>query len=159
MEARKITFQLLKIIWAGIFVSVLVFSLLAAYFAQTGLQGLSSEKNILIAALAFITLASSAAGYIISGKKITAIAPGLPVEEKMSAFTAALIIRLACFEGPALFANVVVFLTGDSAALVIAGLMLLLIIMNFPSATKTGQLLNLTEDELSRLLKGDSAGS
>ncbi|MFZ5942300.1 MAG: hypothetical protein ACOYXB_17170 [Bacteroidota bacterium] len=154
MDKSKYTIQALQLIWSAIFASTLFLGLFLIYLGQEDLKPVSGDPNILVAVLAFFALLSPAAGYFISGKKISAIDARLSATDKIGAFSAALILRLASIEASAIFAVLVVFMTGDSIALVIAGLMLVLMILNFPSPSRIGNLLSLTDSELRQVRGG-----
>ncbi len=151
MSSSGITVQKLQLIWTILFVVSIAFLFAVIYLFNTEIKPLSSEQNLLTSIAAFIAIVNIIAGYLIFGKRIRSINAELPVDAKLSAYFVAFLIKISLSEISLLFTGVVLLLTGDSAALILSALVLVMMILSFPSASKIGLILSLSEEEINKV--------
>jgi len=80
-----------------------------------------------------IAAASVFAGFSISKLKLRSIVAESSIEEKLSAYRAALILRWAMIEGPCLFGLVIFVLSGANMAMAISLVLMCLLALNRPT--------------------------
>lgn len=102
---------------------------------------------IIFAAIAFF------AGISLFKKKVTALKDDLNIttKEKFEKYRSACIIQWALLEGACLFCGICFFLTGNYAFLALAGMLLLLFIMQAPSKDKMALQLGLSIADIDAL--------
>jgi len=150
MNNRVVNIQSLQIIWFGILAGALAFTLVTLIMTSGNIKPLDTiSNNVMTVLAAVLSLGSFLAGRLLYSKKIGNINMQDSVEKKMEAYAAAFITRLALVEGPTLFVIVVFLLSQDSILIILIALLLVVMIMYFPSATRIGSTLSLSENELS----------
>lgn len=127
----------LNILWLALIIGQLLFALVIIFIIYTGTVAPMPEMKeiFFIGALVLASLGIMTGNRIFKSRlEIAKQQPSLA--EKMNIYRAALIIKLALFEGPSLFAIIGYFLTGDIKILIPAALIVLLFMMSRPSKAK-----------------------
>jgi hypothetical protein len=86
--------------------------------------------------------------YKYAEKPIVQIKPGAALREKMAAFQTSLIMKVAAWEGIALFSCVVLLQFNYGAAIIFFLISIFGILSNYPSPSKFGLKLGLTQNEI-----------
>jgi len=92
--------------------------------------------TIFISIAVIISLCSVAASFVMFNKNVAAAKEKNNLKEMLNAYRAAVIMRYALMEGPALFAVIVYFLTGKFSILPLVGLILAIMVYAVPTRQK-----------------------
>lgn len=127
----------LNIVWLGLLAGQLLFALIVIFMIYSGTVAVVPGMQEIFFILALV---SAALGIMIGNRifksRLQIIKQQPSMQEKMTLYKAALITKLALFEGPSLFAIICYFITGDIKLLIPAGVIVLLFIMSRPSKEK-----------------------
>ena len=88
------------------------------------------------------------AAHLFHRKKTAHINPSLDPVKKMISFKASYFIKLATFEGLGLISLLSYLLSNDNTFLIVFGLFMVVLIINYPSASKVAEDLQTTPEEL-----------
>lgn len=89
--------------------------------------------------------------YILSNRKFDQIKKDDTLENRLTQYQAAFILRMAMFEGAALFSVVILLVTGYMGTLALFTICLALIAINYPTPDKIGRTLDLSDSDRSLL--------
>jgi hypothetical protein len=134
---KKDSIRILQIMF-GAFVMAQVAFLVVVRFINSGKAPTPTALNEY---LPLLVIALLLLGYFLFRRKIFAILsqPTMPIAEKMEAYRAASLLKWACFEGGALLALVVYFISGDLNLWYLAAAAILHFLIHFPSAARVAR--------------------
>ena len=124
------------IIWAGLFTGPLVFAVICYFLRATGqFTYVSTEEftRIMIYLVPFVIIAALVGSNFLYRKRLKSINNMTTPEEKLSYFRSVLIIRYALPEMAAFLALVAFLVSGDLRFMAGAGVLLVWIIVIFPT--------------------------
>jgi 4-hydroxybenzoate polyprenyltransferase len=149
MESKAKELKALQILFIALLAGQVVLGLVACFVVNQGFSNASlrSITYILLILAAFMSIGALATGYILFHKRLDRLRELTDLSMKMQDYRAACILKWALFEGPCLFAIICYFLTGQSAFLGIALLLLLNFLNNYPSKRKLLLELDLSSQE------------
>lgn len=153
------SFQALKIVHAALVVGLTLF-MIASYFIgdiKNSGEADKSFESILQAVAAVISIGCLLGGFTIFKKQLAAARSHAGSgAERFEKYRAACIVWWAMLEGPALFATIAYFLTGNTVFLILALFHLGLLIVFMPRKDNIVLVLNLTSEDVQKL-EGTSA--
>jgi hypothetical protein len=131
---------------AGLCFLLLISILLVSMGIMPG--GSIVPTQICLIVLAVLLLGSIGGGYYyLYNKRLQSIPDETDVNTRLNLYRAAFLLRCACIEGPGFLSVMFFMLTGNYIFAGIAGLLILLLISNYPKRDKIATILELTEDE------------
>lgn len=142
----KVAFRMLKVIFYSLNTGLLIFFMAGIYLNDMQIPGFSQKIDILTVVNIFL-LGAIPIGYTLSGRKMEAIDPGEPFQEKFQQFQTAMIIRWAMIEGAALFSLVGLILLQDAKQLVLFVLCILVLSTNTITKEKITRMAKLNTEE------------
>jgi hypothetical protein len=142
----RAAFRSLKIIFYALNSGLLLFFLVSIYLNGMQIPGIKDGVDILtyvnVILMAFIPL-----GYNISSRRMEAIDPADPLSRKFEQFQAAMIIRWAMIEGPALFSLVGMIVLQDAKQLILFVICILALSSNTINREKVTRMAKLNNEE------------
>jgi hypothetical protein len=137
-EAVKRTVRTGRIIVAAMFVGALTAVIVLVTLVETGTKPVDpGMSRILLTGAGFLAIAETVGYVVLRTAVIRQLrAKEAPAESAPGHYATLVIIGGAMAEGLALFAGVIYFMTGATAALGLAALALALLIFQFPSAAR-----------------------
>ena len=153
MVTKGSQIKALQIVHRALLLGVLLFGIISIYIRHLRkLQGVSSSTDkILQVAVLLVAALAIWIGFSIFNKRISNMAFGLSVQEKMKVYLAAALTRWALIEAPAFFAMVGFLITGNFAFFALGLTILLVLGMVGPSKINIAHQLQLTEKEMTEL--------
>ena len=142
----KVAFRMLKVIFYSLNTGLLIFFMAGIYLNDMQIPGFSQEIDILTV-VNILLLGAIPIGYTLSNRKMEAIDPGEPFQEKFQQFQTAMIIRWAMIEGAALFSVVGLILLQDAKQLVLFVLCILVLSTNTITKEKVTRMAKLNTEE------------
>ena len=142
----KVAFRMLKVIFYSLNTGLLIFFMVGIYLNDMQIPGFSQEIDILTV-VNILLLGAIPIGYTLSNRKMEAIDPGEPFQEKFQQFQTAMIIRWAMIEGAALFSIVGLILLQDAKQLVLFVLCILVLSTNTITKEKVTRMAKLNTEE------------
>ena len=142
----RMAFRMLKVIFYSLNTGLLIFFMAGIYLNDMQIPGFSQEIDILTVVNIFL-LGAIPIGYTLSSRKMEAIDPGEPFQEKFQQFQTAMIIRWAMIEGAALFSIVGLILLQDAKQLVLFVLCILVLSTNTITKEKVTRMAKLNTEE------------
>jgi hypothetical protein len=130
-------------------ISGIIFFAIVAYFIRnkTGsMLGLKELEILTYASLIFI-LVELPLAYWLHTRKMKIVADTADIMSKLEAYRASHIVKIAMFEGAGFFSCLVLLLGGKNLVLVQILIVLILMILENPSATKIANELNLSPED------------
>jgi len=130
--------------------SGIVFFAIASYFVSMQPGQVHADKSIddiFIIIVPVFALISISAGYFLYRSKLQLIKDNPEMLVKCQQFQVISIIKFALIEAPALFAIVSYMLTTNYIYLAVAGLILVVFLINFPSKTKIQNDIEINTDD------------
>lgn len=166
-SGQPMTLRVAQMLVGALMLGLLAFSGVVAFLALSGLAPASGTAtsaasapqaftNLLIGVMAAMTLACAIAGFVLrsvittAARKQAEAGVAFAEPQLLARFQTATILRAALAEGPALFAAVIVLLTGDWRALFGAAFGLLMLAAIFPLRGRF--------ENFVRTVKGSSTG-
>lgn len=110
-------------------------------------------SNILFLLTAAMTVMLLPVGYLLFKRQIVAVEKDKGLVEKMTVYKRAFIVKMGLIEAPAFFSTIVMLLTGNLWLLVQILAVLLVMIINRPSAEKIGGLFSLDRSMIQAIKK------
>jgi hypothetical protein len=152
-QSPAVILKTLKMIHMAMFSSIVIFSGISLYLRNE--LGMTLEPPTiemlyyisLISILAFIPL-----GYWLHGKKMKSMGNDSTLSSKLSVYQSSHITKIALFETSALLSLVVLIVGGKNSILIQVAIVLIIILLNMPSAHKLSTELNLSPEESNLLL-------
>lgn len=142
----RMAFRMLKVIFYSLNTVLLIFFMAGIYLNDMQIPAFSQEIDILTV-VNILLLGAIPIGYTLSNRKMEAIDPGEPFQEKFQQFQTAMIIRWAMIEGAALFALVGLILLQDAKQLVLFVLCILVLSTNTITKEKVTRMAKLNTEE------------
>jgi hypothetical protein len=137
---------MLRIIFYSLNTGLLIFFMAAIYVNDMQIPGFSQKIDILTI-VNILLLGAIPIGYTLSNRKMEAIDPGEPFQEKFQQFQTAMIIRWAMIEGAALFSLVGMILLQDANQLILFVLCILVLSTNTITKEKVTRMAKLNTEE------------
>jgi hypothetical protein len=137
---------MLRVIFYSLNTGLLIFFMAGIYLNDMQIPGFSLEIDILTV-VNILLLGAIPLGYMLSSRKMEAIDPGEPFQEKFQQFQTAMIIRWAMIEGAALFSLVGLILLQDAKQLVLFVLCILVLSTNTITKEKVTRMAKLNAEE------------
>jgi hypothetical protein len=151
-QAVRQHIQKLQLIHGAQFAMITAFNILAYYFRPTGKVSPDSDDWLYVLAVFMaVTTTASVMMFRILVKKAQ---EQTNLNDKLSKYVAASLVRLALIESPGLLAAVMILITGNLQAYVGTVLTLMLFIVNRPRVTMMAEELILTAEEKSIVERG-----
>lgn len=138
----------LRIIYYAQLASLLAFSVIVFFLLNNAATPVDKDLAATLQyPLSAFFIAGLAASQLIPRYILKKIDPAFSLKQKMTKYTATVIIRGACMEVPGLFACVVAMLTGQIYYLLVIPLLLIMFLLYLPSQAGIISDLNLTPTE------------
>jgi len=140
----------LNIIYYGLLAGCLSFF----FFAYLQFQDVknipiqNSDLDIFAYIVPFLCISQTAIGYFIFGKQIQKAFEMTELSEKLAHFQSSFLIKMALFEGAALFSVVSYYLTASNAFALWFGVMLMVMTFNRPTPQNIAKTLQLNQKEI-----------
>jgi hypothetical protein len=135
------------ILYVALFMGMVIANSIATLFVIYEPAEPSVDRNILYVVTGVLLVYALISSLILSRKKLAEAARKDTIEEKLNAFTTIFIIRAASIEAAVMTAAVSIYLTQDLTFLVVAGVSLVLFLMQVPSKKNIFQELQFSKDE------------
>lgn len=142
----KVAYRLLRVIFYSLNTGLLLFFMASIYVNDMQIPAFSQEIEILTL-VNFLLLGAIPIVYMLSGRKMEAIDPGEPFQEKFQQFQTAMIMRWAVVEGVALLSLVGFILLQDAKQLVLFVLCILILSTNTVTREKLTRMAKLNAEE------------
>jgi MFS family permease len=157
-QTSKEYFRITSVIHMGLVLGVVIFGLVVSFFiADFQHPDMDSESaRIFVYLVPGICILALFAAKLIFGNRLKSLMELDDLKTKMTGYRECLIIRYLFLEGPALFAMVAVFLTGNIIYLIYAGVVLVLFILKRPTLKATVKDLALNQEEVAKLEDPDA---
>ena len=161
MEQTQLTtgeyLKALKVIHIGLTTGVVIFLIIAGVLQLTGFEHeLKELEMILLGVTAFAAISGIFAGNMIFRKRLEQLIELKNLNEKLTGYQSALIVKYALIEGPAFFTVVAYLLTANVLFPVIAVFLVVVMVLSAPRKDKLITDLNLSMKETSILENPDS---
>ena len=161
MEQTQLTageyLKALKVIHIGLTAGVVLFLIIAVVLQLTGFEPeLKELEMILLGVTAVAAFSGIFAGNMIFRKRLEQLIELKNLNEKLTGYQSALIVKLALIEGPAFFTVVAYLLTTNVLFPVIAVFLVVVMVLSAPRKDKLITDLNLSMKETSILENPDS---
>lgn len=149
------TYKTLNILFTAFLAGQIVFALIFLFVVlpPEKIEGNSTFSSILLLLSICLSVAGLFGGNVLYKKSVQKASQENEAEKKMEAYKGALIMKYALLEGPCLFALIAYFLTGNIQFMYMAGLLIIVFVMNKPSRDKIATELQLSEQEVQTHLK------
>ena len=143
-------FKMMSVLHAALVIGIVIFGTIVTALTTYGTiklddAGLLPVFSFLVPAVA---IAGAVAGNVIFKKKLNEINNLGDLDSKLNNYRAALIMKYALYEGPALFSIIAVLLTADVRFLAITVILVLLMLYARPGIQKTATDLSLNEQDM-----------
>jgi len=143
-----------QIICAALIIGQLFF-LGVAFFVTNQNGGGFGDQEALDKVLSFVVAAlgsgSILGSYVVFNSKLTNIKTSADIEQKLTQYRAAQIVRWALLEGPSFFSIIAYIITGDILFVLVSIAIILLFIPTFPTMNRFEKDLELTWEEKNQL--------
>jgi thiosulfate reductase cytochrome b subunit len=147
----------LKVIHIGLTAGVVLFLLIAVVLQLTGFEPeLKELEMVLLGITGFAAVSGIFAGNLIFRKKLEQLADLKNLNEKLTGYQSALIVKYALVEGPAFFTIVAYLLTANILFPVITVFLVFVLFLSAPRKEKLISELNLSLTETNVLNKPDA---
>lgn len=147
----------LKVIHIGLIAGVAIFLIIAVVLLLTGFEPeLKELEMILLGVTAVAAISGIFAGNLIFRKRLEQLIELKNLDEKLTGYQSALIVKLALIEGPAFFTVVAYLLTANMLFPAIAVLLVFVMVLSAPRKNKLISDLNLSLTETNVLNKPDA---
>lgn len=147
----------LKVIHIGLTAGVVFFLIIAAVLQFTGFEPeLKEMEMVLLGITGFAAVSGIFAGNLIFRKRIDQLVELKNLNEKLTGYQSALIVKYALVEGPAFFTIVAYLLTANILFPVITAFLVFVLVLSAPRKDKLISDLNLSLTETNVLNKPDA---
>jgi hypothetical protein len=146
----------IRMIHYAMVAGVITFLAVSLYLSLSELIQLPYDpelSNILFLLTAALTGILLPVGYMLFNRQIMAVDKDKNLVEKMAVYKAAFIVKMGLIEAPAFFSIVVLLLTGNQWLLIQILTVLLVMIINRPSAEKIVNLFGLDRSQIQAIQK------
>jgi hypothetical protein len=134
----------LRIIHLGMFGGLAIFALIAFFIRDKAGPMLDNKLLEILTYLSLIfLLIEIPLGYWLHSNKMKSVAVYPDINSKLIAYKASHIVKIAMFEGVGFFSCVVYFFGGKNSILIQIAIVLIIMLIETPSATKLANELNL----------------
>ena len=142
----RMAYRMLRVIFYSLNTGLLIFFMAGIYLNDMQIPGFSPEIDILTV-VNILLLGAIPIGYTLTSRKMEAIDPGDPFQEKFQQFQTAMIIRWAMIEGTALFSLVGLILLQDAKQLVLFVICIMVLSINTITKEKVTRMAKLNAEE------------
>lgn len=144
----KAAYGVIKMIFIAILSGPIIFLFIALYITEGASSSAFDLEEPLNLALIILTFMAIPLGSVVSRRVFSSVKPEDDARKRMTAFQTGWIIRLASYEGVALFSIVVFMITGNILILLFAAVSLLGMITSFPRPSYIRQAVGIKETDL-----------
>lgn len=140
----------LNIIYLALFAGQIMFLLVAFYLTSTQVFGDAGDvlTEVYMIAVPLIIAGGLASSFFVTKMLLGSVKQLTTLKEKLERYRSAMIVKYALLEGPAFFAIVCYLITAHYLFAALAGLMMVVFLVNKPSAEKIAAELEFTREEL-----------
>ncbi|MEO1448179.1 MAG: hypothetical protein AAFV07_01560 [Bacteroidota bacterium] len=139
--------RVLQILFGALIMGLVAFSAIVFFLVEGQEMGGSDLGMQFLIIVVGVTVASIAAGMLISKRVLDDIKPDAKVGEKLDRYRSAQLVRYVTAEGPGLLAQIGFLLTGEKQYFALGALLLGYLLWMRPTRDKIIQDLNLNQEE------------
>ena len=148
----KAFLRLTRMIYFALIAGLLSFLLVTLYISsETLIFDLSTKDPFTLIVLLIIVVIPIGYGY--SNKIFKSYKPNSTLKDKLPTYQLGLITRLAFCEGSGLFSVVCLLLSSNLYFVIFTAIALFVMIINYPTAARIGEAIDLTPNEIELLVK------
>jgi hypothetical protein len=153
MEPQPNYLKAIRILYLALLIGQIMFSLIVTVLVETGVisYGMNSLTSVMQVAIIVMAAVAIPASFFLFRKRLSEIDPEEGLEKKLEKYRAALIIRMALCEFPAMFAIIAYFVTTNRSFLWMVILLIGNFLLIYPSNNKIVNSLQLNSSEQSSL--------
>jgi hypothetical protein len=153
MEPQPNDIKAIRVLYLALLAGQLLFAILVAVLVETGVlsNGVQSVTSIFQVAVLVIAATTVPASFFLFRKRLSDISSEEPLDKKLEKYRAALILRMALCEMPALFAIIAYFLTHNRSFLWMTILLIINFLFIYPTNSRIIDQLQLGSSEQSSL--------
>ncbi len=147
-QSSKQYFQNLNIIFVAIILAIISFAAVVLMLNPEQLEVDSqNHSSLLLILVPIFMVASIFLSIYISSLRMKNITEQTNLADKLTSFRTTFIIKLAILEAPALFAIIAYMLTRNISFLIMAGIMICFIILQYPNKENILKILKITQSQ------------
>jgi hypothetical protein len=153
MEPQPNDIKAIRVLYFALLAGQLLFAILVSVLVETGVlsNGVQSVTSIFQVAVLVIAATTVPASFFIFRKRLSDVSAEKTLDKKLEKYRAALILRMALCEMPALFAIIAYFLTHNRSFLWMTILLIINFLFIYPTNSRIIDQLQLGSSEQSTL--------